>query len=816
MWDRFLDLGKNLGHHLALVGPDRTLTYAQLIEEVYNGASFFQSRSLTDQVIGISLASKTEEVICALSVLLSGNAYFFMPHEPAADLFSQVPMGLIVTDTFHFSSEEVTWSAVKNTSSSHLDPWWRSDQSWRSRPFCVYATSGTTGMAKYVLHDYLSIEEDTLRQIEENEIGSNDRIDFLFAASFSSSLASIFPAVLTGASLVIFDLKESNLKEIPSFWKRHQVSIATLTCSAFRTICRLYGPRLYEFTQSIRFLCLGGESVLESDLELIDQHFAPDVILQLAYASTETRTMAEVKLFPGRGQLKIPHDGFPVRKKELHILATTEDPISEGEIEIRSQYICVGYWQNRSLIPLPVMGDLRIYRTGDLAKFTDDGGVKLLGRTQSRVKVNGLFVDLVELENEILAENTDQFSCKVLVLRDGKEIQFLAVFLATGSVKLCQEELRKWKCRSYSTPPRQWIFMEQFPLNPHGKIDRNALESIARENIQREVLQASDDSIIQTVYTTWVEELGNPAIGWDEDFFSELGGSSLGAELVMGDLSLKLGKSLPTSLIYTHRTIRRLTEYLKEEDKVMFPFLEWKRRSRYSNLTLVFVEVGHFDSFEEIIRPFEKIVDLSIVTLRYDLYQILEGGNPQIELEKLANLLVSLDSICMVGISFNGWLAGKIAERLGCPVVIIDAPSYQLGKNRLLNRKAGSKVSYAWTQLQSKGIRQALPPLLHSFGKMMLKKAHPKVQEASLFQRSVEAFLNQSSPVDKLQNVLYVYSTLSMMTSEKDIALWKERTVDNFELYCLEGDHLEACSEKFGLTIAELIGGFISRNIERK
>ncbi|MBC6365703.1 AMP-binding protein [Algoriphagus sp. AK58] len=818
MWDRLLDLRKSLGNQPAILGPERSLSYTQLIDEALRAAAFFQARSLSYQVIGISLESKTEEVICALSVLLSGNAFFFIPHQPASDLLSQVPLGLLVTDRHHFANEEVlrvNWSSVKNSKSGNLDAWWNSDLSWLSRPFCVYATSGTTGKAKYVLHDYISIEEDTLRQIEENEIHSSDRIDFLFASSFSSSLASIFPAFLSGASLIVFDLKESNLKEIPGFWKTHQVSITTLTCSAFRAICRMYGPNLAEFTQSVRFLCLGGEAVLKSDLELVAKYFPPDVTLQLAYASTETRTMAEIKLFPGRSQLIIPHDGFPVRNKALYILGRSDKSDAEGEIEIRSKHICVGYWNDQKIIPLPVIGDQRIYQTGDLGITTSEGGIKLIGRTQSRVKVNGLFVDLVELENEILAQSPHPFSCKVLVLRDARGLEFIAAFLATGSIRLSREEIRHWKSKTYSTRPRQWVFMEQFPLNPHGKIDRKELESMVWKQIEQEIIQESNDLILQTVYAAWLEELGNPAMGWEEDFFSELGGSSLGAEMVMGELSLKLGRTLPTSLIYIHRTIHGLTDYLKEELKPVFPKLDWKKQSVSSSPTLVFVEVGHFDSFEEIIRPLGNISDLSIVTLRYDLYQVLEGESPQECLNKLVNLLSPLHSICLVGISFNGWLAAKIAERLGCSVVILDSPFYNSGENRLLNRNAGSRISYALSQLQAKGIRKALPPLLHAFGNMLVKKTAFKPQTLSLFQRSVEAFLKQSTPVAKLQNVLYVYSSLSMMTSEKDISFWKERAVDNFETYRLPGDHLEACSEKFGETVAQKITDFIYPNLDR-
>jgi hypothetical protein len=361
----------------------------------------------------------------------------------------------------------------------------------------------------------------------------------------------------------------------------------------------------------------------------------------------------------------------------------------------------------------------------------------------------------------------------------------------------------------YSIIPRHWIFLEQFPLSSHGKIDRKVLESLVWNQIKQQSHQVFHDPIVQEIYNCWAEELGNPEIGLDEDFFMDLGGSSLGAELMMGELSRILCKNLPTSLIYTHRTIQKLAEQIKVEPDPLFPFLEWKKKSTGSAFHLVFVEVGYFDSFQEIIQPIANQSDFSILNLRYDLYQILDGKNAEEELDKITALIRPFNSVCMIGVSFNGWVAAKIAERLSSPVVIVDTPGYRKDGEKFLNKTVFSKWAYAWNQIQSKGFQATLPAILSSFSRMLRKKMGEKIPK-SIFEQSVEAYLRQGKAVEKLSKVLYVYSTNSLITSEKDVSSWQKKTVDNFQLYRLYGDHLDACSERFGRIVADKIIGFLS------
>lgn len=817
MWDKVLRHAHNQPDALAVIGPNRVHTYAELILEAVEAAAYFQNIGFKNQYIGIALQDKIEEVVCTLAVLLSGNAFFLIPHHNRGDFQKHVPLALLLTDLSEFRSLDVktiSWKEIKSGTEFPLKPWWTDGEFNLSNPFCIYATSGSTASAKYVLHDYRSILEDTERQIEENQIHSGDKIDFLFAASFSSSLASIFPSFFAGACLVIYDLQESNLSGITQFWAKHRVTFTTITSSAFRAICRIYEGRLAEFTGTIRFLCLGGEAILPSDLELVQRYFRPDLTVQMAYASTETRTIASIKHYPSQGNIAVLHDGFPVRKKELRLVDESGQPCQEGqtgEVEVHSNFISLGYLVNGQLQLHPSIDEKRIYRTGDQARWMPDGGLQLLGRNQSQVKLNGVFVDLNKLEVEISQKLPKPIPLKLFVFRVGKGMEYLAAFLETGSSDQILNEEEFVTGISLTVMPRQWIFLAHFPLNSHGKIDKRALEQQANRQIERNFQSQIQDPLLRLVYGTWVEELGKASLGLDDDYFADLGGSSLSAELILGDLSQKLERNLPSQLINTHRTINKLAQYIRLEQSSEFPILEWisQRASSNKSYKLIFLEVGHFDSFQEILDSLERMENIERLVLRYDLYQILQGQSAAQQILQLVEKLRTLERFIVVGISFNGWLAAKIAERLGCPVILLDSPCY-LGQNReFLNKSLSTRFDYVRNQIQIHGLIQILPQLASSFWRHLNQKLGFKKPTESIFQRSINEFLEQSSPVEKLTDLLYVYSTQSNITSENDISLWSEKTVDNFQLYRLDGRHLDACSPKFGPQVAKLITDFL-------
>jgi pimeloyl-ACP methyl ester carboxylesterase len=238
--------------------------------------------------------------------------------------------------------------------------------------------------------------------------------------------------------------------------------------------------------------------------------------------------------------------------------------------------------------------------------------------------------------------------------------------------------------------------------------------------------------------------------------------------------------------------------------------LEWVGQgvSSVESFKLIFLEVGHFDSFQEIVRPLESMGNVETLILRYDLYQILQGDSEAQQILRLVKKLQSLERFILVGVSFNGWLAAKIAERLSCPVILLDSPFYLGQRGAYLNTSLSSRFDYVKNQIQAHGITQVFPQLIGPFWRRLSKKLGLKKSQESIFQRSVNEFLSQSTPVEKLSDLLYIYSTQSSITAENDISLWSEKTANNFQLFRLDGRHLDSCSPKFGHQVAQLMCDF--------
>jgi acyl-coenzyme A synthetase/AMP-(fatty) acid ligase/acyl carrier protein len=808
MWSKLFSFSHTIPESLAIQSLGKSITYSELIQEITKGARYFQSLGLEEKCIGIALQDKTEEVICCLAALVSGNHFFFIPHQSTDQLFEQVPIDLLVTDLGlgeGSGKEKISWKKIEGKI-GHLHPWWE-DSAYSERSFCVFSTSGSTGLAKYVLHDYQSIEEDTQRQIEENEIGEGDKIDFLFAASFSSSLASIFPALCAGATLVIQDLKKTKLGDIPFFWEEFGITMSTLTSSAFRAICRMMREEAQTSTRSIRFLCLGGEPVIPSDLDLMERYFSPETVLQLAYASTETRTIASFKAKTKATEI---HDGFPVRKKQVKIVDPQGNPCEPGkvgEVFVQSFFISKGYWKDLEFYPHPTENGKRIYATGDLACWHERGYIQLKGRVHSHQKINGTLMDLHFLETTLATLSAAP--CKVLVLRDEIGLEFLVAVFETKEI-LDEKSLRAslGKYPKLSLVPRKYLAIEQFPLNLHGKVDREPLEVWVKETTLEFLSEQIENPILRKVHEIWSRALGVSILNLNADFFTELGGDSLLAELVLEEISQTLELNIPSHLIHEFRSIRRLGEYLVAKSVPKLPCLEkWFENGDPESGWIIFIEPGFFNSFE-VLKGELKGENLNIACLRVDFYAVLEDNDVDNLIESWTSLVKELNGITWVATSFNGWLAAKFGERVGGSVVMMDTPSYQNSTETQLSKGSLSRVrNLLKTTLQS--------PSSASFKKVSLsglsfikRKIQFKGNSPTLFEQCVIRYIRSAQPPRKVENLLFIYSILSLTTSPEDPAEWKSKTAGRFELLEIAGDHLDACTLQFGKKVASAIVGF--------
>lgn len=813
MLDKFLYQARNFPDRIAIKSDDFSLSYEELLKQSSEIALGIQNQGLRGECVGISLKSKTQELIACIGILMSNNHFFFIPEAIEDDWWEHVPVSLLISDRDQIKKSTIInfdFKEIKNALSLELNKWWEHED-LENKLFCIYCTSGSTNNSKYVVHDYQSIMEDTLRQVDENKIQELDTLDFIFAASFSSSLANIFPALISGASIAIFDLSPKNLKDIPLFWQKHQVTFATLTSSAFRTLARISSLNLAIYTKSIRFLCLGGEPVLESDLQLFGTSFPSNSEIQLAYASTETRTLSQIRI-KQETQLELIHEGFPVRNKTIRIIDDQGNDCpanKEGELVVHSPYISLGYYIKKNLTPHEQVGNNRIYRTGDRGFFSREGSLRLTGRVHSLQKVNGKWIDFNALEKRICQVSLSG-NCKILLNIDENGFEYLIACLEVSEINSDYSIYHSINSEiKFEIVPRFYIQFLDFPLNANGKIDKNKLLEIAKEKEFYTISDQIQDPITQQVHQIWCDNLGVNISNLDADFFTDLGGSSLLSVLVVDEIAQKFNKDMESHALFKFRTIRKLSQFLKNvNEEEPLPCIHWISPERNDDLPyFFFLETGHYYSFKTLIKRPISSDFFNLAYLRIDQFKVLQGQHPDKIIEELVSLLNPFPDPILLATSFNGFVAGKINQKLGGSLILLDSPWYI--------KEAGGKVP----------IQNRLLPIYHRFRSLpfhravlqvgalalvySLKKINPINVPSSPFERSIQFFISQSEPIEQVSHLLYFYSTGSAMTSKKDVESWRKITDLSFSSEDISGYHLDALSEANSDMVVQKIKEFL-------
>ncbi|HET8672980.1 MAG TPA: alpha/beta fold hydrolase, partial [Thermoleophilaceae bacterium] len=202
----------------------------------------------------------------------------------------------------------------------------------------------------------------------------------------------------------------------------------------------------------------------------------------------------------------------------------------------------------------------RMYRTGDLARFMPDGRVEFLGRIDNQVKVRGYRIELGEIET-VLEEGEDIRAAVAVAREHQGEKRLLAYVVPQAGRSPGSAELRRRlaeRLPAYMVPSAI-VRVDEFPLTPNGKVDRNALPDPGSElELDGEVV-APRNSVERRLVQIWERVLGISPIGIRHDFF-DLGADSLTAARLFAEVEKAFGRKLPLTPVFEAPTIERLAE----------------------------------------------------------------------------------------------------------------------------------------------------------------------------------------------------------------------------------------------------------------
>ncbi|MDQ1350673.1 MAG: hypothetical protein QG657_975 [Acidobacteriota bacterium] len=428
----------------------------------------------------------------------------------------------------------------------------------------ILYTSGSTGKPKGVYQTHRNVMYYTRNWIQRFAITSNDRMSLFTSFTHDGCVQDIFSALLSGACLYPYSLKEGgNIEGLYLLLVKEKITLWHSVPSLYR----FFANTLTEKDQfyDLRWVLLGGEPLREHDLQLYRAYF-PHARLANVYGQTESSVSAICSIGP-ENTFDDVHLGEPLDETKILLVGENGDIVEKmgvGEIVVSSAYLAPGYWQdpeNSSVVFTPDEELGLLYWTGDQGRLTAEGEIKVLGRKDSQVKVRGFRVEPGEIETALLKYRTVK-EVVVTAKPDGAGDNYLCAYIVSNST-LSSEELRKYlvgELPDYMVP-RYFIFLEKMPLNATGKIDRQRLPEPEETAVPESLYIAPNNKIEEKVAAIWQEVLGVEKVGINDNFI-QLGGHSLLVITIISRVHQEFGVELQLMDVFANPTVRELSQLI--------------------------------------------------------------------------------------------------------------------------------------------------------------------------------------------------------------------------------------------------------------
>jgi acyl-coenzyme A synthetase/AMP-(fatty) acid ligase len=267
-----------------------------------------------------------------------------------------------------------------------------------------------------------------------------------------------------------------------------------------RVTCAVFQPPMLRVLLSLerapaafagmRCLRIGAAGLPRADLVALRRSLPPDCAVWHTYASTEALFVASWQIPPDdSGPEATVAVGMPQPNHDYALLDEADRPVAPGEpgeLVLRSRYLALGEWRQGhvvpgSMLPVPNRPGWRCFRTGDLLQVQPDGMLRLLGRVDRQVKINGVRIEPAEIEAVLRTEPGVTDAAVVAVPGSGSVTLhgFVASPEADHAALVAALRRRLAASLPMTLRPSKLTVLPQLPSLPTGKTDVGALARLA-------------------------------------------------------------------------------------------------------------------------------------------------------------------------------------------------------------------------------------------------------------------------------------------------------------------------------------------------
>jgi len=523
----------------AVVHNGRTLTYGELNARANRLAHHLRSLDVKpDDRVAICLARSVEQVISLLAVLKAGAAYVPLdPSYPAERLAymledsapkvllaQQSPKGSLPKTDAQVIAWDGDWSQIDKQPDTNL-PAQALGLTAQHLAYVIY-TSGSTGQPKGVMVPHAGVMNLVCWHNRQFQVSAADRATQLAGLAFDASAWETWPYLSAGACLHL--VRPELLGQPEALWQQladDRITIAFMPTPLAELMLASSRPEHL----ALRCLLTGGDQL----------HGYPPAGLPFEvinnYGPTENSVVSTSCTVPAGGE-GLPPIGKPIANTRVYLLDDHLSPVpvgAVGELYVGGAGLAKGYLNQPELtaerfIANPFSHDpqARLYKTGDLGRWREDGSIEFLGRNDFQVKIRGFRIELGEIEAR-LADHPAVRETAVLAREDGAGGKRLVAYY-TGADDLAVDDLRAYLAEALPEymVPVAFVQLAALPLTANGKLDRKALPVPDGDAYAARGYEAPQGETEQALADIWQDLLGIEQVGRHDNFF-ELGGHSL-------------------------------------------------------------------------------------------------------------------------------------------------------------------------------------------------------------------------------------------------------------------------------------------------
>ena len=591
--ERFEYQARHRADAVAVACNQRQITYGALNAQANQLARELRARGAGPEVCAALYADRSLEfVIGMLAIFKSGACYLPLdpnyPREMLTELYRESGAKLLVTTEALAAQNPFQGSQPFLLDDEHP---WRAEQPCGNLPALPHPqqsaymifTSGSTGKPKGVVISQQNILHQALTVRDHHELTSQDRFLQFSSFNFDASLEQLLPPLICGATVVLRDHESWSTLDFDHKVRALALTIVNLPTAFWQALAKEWSRQTNLAPMpSLRLVIAGGEFMVTEYLQNWQSSAAGHIPLINAYGPTETTITATMYKVPLTYAETLPFArvpiGNPLFNRTCHVLNAHMKPCPFGQtgmLFLGGAGIARGYHQRPGLTAAAFLPDpfatepgSRMYHTGDRARILASGAIQFFGRQDTQIKIRGYRIELGHIEQVLSTfPGIDQVAVHPLQKDNRDETRLAAFYQSKDAMPIAALELRdflKERLPGYMIPSL-FSKLDQLPLKPNGKIDRQALPEPGEASMETGSGREGKprNQVEEILLGIWSDLLDFPKFGIHDSFF-DLGGHSLLATRMVFKVRKLFRVNLSLQTIFNNPTIAGLSNHISK------------------------------------------------------------------------------------------------------------------------------------------------------------------------------------------------------------------------------------------------------------